>query len=817
VRTRSTERYRYHFGPAARFSAAAAIALIAQGTRAAPMLEEIIVTARKEPEPVALVPLKVDVVADERGELGMESMQTLIAEVPGLYFESGWGGLFSAPTLRGQQASPAGDLNVGVFVDGVYQANPTAIDAGPVDVERIEIARGPQSALFGHSTFAGAIHYVSRAPTASAESGFTLETGSAGHAGAVGYISGPLLGGAALGRLAAGAQTLDGTQRNSADGAALGGSRRASISLQLMTPARVGFTASVSARFSEARYAQPAVATLTYADYNCGAIEPASGAWSYYCGKVPLATVFDSSTAIPDSDNDVSQLAVTLSWPVGSGTLTSNTSYYRGRSDAYRDFDASSAGETFGVCTLASSCTQGGVPWPIDRLALVDEVNRSLSTVTEWNQELRWRGGSGRLQWMVAGAVWKTGHRDEGLFGAARGSLTENERLTAILPLTPDIVGPQSLVNLGLVTDPNAQQVTRALDLEHRRALAIFGALDYAFSARLRGRLEARVTHERRELDNRVSNFTAGFGTAIAPVDFRDLTPRFSLQYGFSPSWSGYASAAKGSQSGGINAIPGLLPGEQSYEPEFNWTYEVAARYRPQGGTFGFDATVYRIEWADAQLLGFGTTPNVSNLITLNTAGIDTSGFELSWYAQHTPVFRTEVDLAWVDPQFKTGSDDPGSRRFCGLSGGNTTSTFCIIGPSRSGNSVLVPYIDGNVPARVPRRAWHAALSIAPSAAAGRLLLRLEASGQDDVFDRAINGARFGRRALFDARLSYDFGAWQVALWGRNLDDANYVRALSSRGQVFFSTMPRPLDALFGQGRRIGLSVTHSGSQRETR
>ncbi|HSG65970.1 MAG TPA: TonB-dependent receptor plug domain-containing protein, partial [Gammaproteobacteria bacterium] len=519
--------------------AVAAIALVACNALAAPPLEEIVVTARKQPEFLALVPLKIDVVSANGSELRVESLQDLIGQVPGLYFESGWGGVFSAPTLRGQQASPTGDLNVGVFVDGIYQANPTAIDAGPIDLERIEVVRGPQSALFGHSTFAGAIHYVSPAPTASPESGFAVEAGSAGHAGARGYLSGPLLGGALLGRLAVGGRTLDGTQTNAAGGEALGGSRRGSVSLQLATPAYDGFAASVSARFAEARHGQPAVASLSYPDYNCGAIEPASGAWSYYCGQVPVSKTFDASAGAPDSDNEVAQLAVTLSWPVGAGTLTSITNHYRGRADAYRDFDASSGGQTFGVCTLTSSCTIGGIPWPLDRSVNVEQIWRSMSTVTESSQELRLSGGrSDRLQWSVGGAAWKTDDRDETLLGAERGSLTETERLTAILPLDPGIVGPQALVNLALVANPNVQQVTQALDLEERQTFAIYGTLDLAFNARLRARLEARVTRERRELDNRVSNFAPGFGTAIVPVEFRDFTPRLSLRYELTAGWS---------------------------------------------------------------------------------------------------------------------------------------------------------------------------------------------------------------------------------------------------------------------------------------
>jgi iron complex outermembrane receptor protein len=816
MRTRPNDRRPKRTRHAAVALTTAATILLGRGACAEPPLEEIIVTARKRAEPLITVPLKLDVVTDDGGEPGVESLQNLIGRVPGLYFESAWGGAFSAPTLRGQQVSPVGDLNVGIFVDGVYQANPTTVDAGPIDVERIEVVRGPQSALFGHSTFAGAIHFVSAVPTEQLETGFGLETGSDGYLGANGYVSGPILGGALLGRLAIGARRFDGTQDNvAASGASLGGARRASIAMQLATPPREGFAANLSLRFSEVRYDQPAVASLTYRDYNCGAIEPASGAWSYYCGELPRVTRFDSSIDTPDSDDEVAQMALQLAWPLGPGTLTSTTSYYEGRSDVYRDFDASSTGQPFGVCALSSSCSGAGIAWPIERLVTVEEVWRQQSEVTEWNQELRWSGGhDDALQWGVGVVAWETDSRDQALLGAARGDLTDAERLTGILPLTPGVVGPQSLVNRALVADPNTLQLAQALDVESRRTVAFFGTLDFAFNERWRARLEARATRERRALDNLIANFAAGFGTAIPPQWFRDITPRVSLQYAPSPRWTAYVSAAKGSKSGGINPIPDLLPAEQSYEPEFNWTYEIAARYRPPNGVFGVDATVFSIDWTDAQIQGFGQTPNVSNLITLNTAGVRTKGIELSLHADPLPVLRMEIDLSWAEPGFRTGSDDPGSRRFCGLSGGNATSTFCVIGPSRTGAPLLVPHIDGNVPARVPQHTWHAGIAFAPRAMSGRLIARFDASGQDDVFDRAINGARFGQRTLVDARLSYDLGAWELALWGRNLGDERYVRALSSRGQIYFPTSPRPLDAIYGDGRRIGLSATHGTLRR---
>src|SRR5690606_33042068 len=129
-------------------------------------LEPVTVTARKRSEPYRAVPLAIDVLDRERLIAASAADLSALARIaPGLYFESLWGGLGSAPVLRGQaQPNAAGD-NVGVFVDGVYQAERTAVDSAVLDLERVEVVRGPQSALFGRSTFAGAIHYVPRAPT----------------------------------------------------------------------------------------------------------------------------------------------------------------------------------------------------------------------------------------------------------------------------------------------------------------------------------------------------------------------------------------------------------------------------------------------------------------------------------------------------------------------------------------------------------------------------------------------------------------------------------------------------------------------------
>jgi iron complex outermembrane recepter protein len=180
-------------------------------------LEEVVVTARRFAEPVLAVPLSMHVLgrpALERSSV--DGLQSLAARAPGLSFESTWGGGNALPTVRGQFAPSLGDT-VGVFVDGVYQASRNALDVDLLDIERIEVVYGPQGALYGNSTFSGAIGYVSRAASDVLASGMTLDAGNGDYYGAQGWISGPL-GGEWQARVAAGGRRFGGLADNSADG-----------------------------------------------------------------------------------------------------------------------------------------------------------------------------------------------------------------------------------------------------------------------------------------------------------------------------------------------------------------------------------------------------------------------------------------------------------------------------------------------------------------------------------------------------------------------------------------------------------------------
>ena len=191
---------------------ACCLALAAAMAPAAEPMDEVLVTARRMTEQAHAVPLAVDVV--QSGDLGagaVDGMQALATALPGLNFESFWGGSGASPVLRAQaQPSASGD-NVGVFVDDIYQASRSAMDRDLLDIERIEVLRGPQNTQFGRSTLAGAIRYVSRRPDGDAHGSLQLDAGSDGLFGMQGMLTGPLGSSGWLGRVAYGHRQAGGT------------------------------------------------------------------------------------------------------------------------------------------------------------------------------------------------------------------------------------------------------------------------------------------------------------------------------------------------------------------------------------------------------------------------------------------------------------------------------------------------------------------------------------------------------------------------------------------------------------------------------
>lgn len=132
----------------------------AQDTRRVQSLEEIIVTATRRAQDVQSIPVSVTAVSgQDLDNRGIASFKELGEAISGLGLVQPEGFVSSSIYVRGVGTSgntPA-DPSVGVVVDGVYQLKHGAVFSEMLDVERVEVLRGPQGTLFGKNTTAGLI------------------------------------------------------------------------------------------------------------------------------------------------------------------------------------------------------------------------------------------------------------------------------------------------------------------------------------------------------------------------------------------------------------------------------------------------------------------------------------------------------------------------------------------------------------------------------------------------------------------------------------------------------------------------------------
>jgi iron complex outermembrane receptor protein len=755
-------------------------------------LDEVVVTARKMPESLADVPLSIQVITREELERAhIEGLQTLAAYVPGLYVEPMWGGTNAAPTIRGQSHPGPGGNTVGIFVDGVLQANVSGDDAAMFDLERVEVVKGPQSALYGESTFAGAINFVTRRPTVDPQSESTLSVGSDGYHALLASVSGPLGPPGFLGRASFADREFDGTGVNVADPQRnLNGYHKWGASLALEYSWAESWRVSGDARLMNDRSGQPATSTLFASGYNCGSQDPKSGYWSFYCGDIPRTRRYDLTSSIPDSLTHTLQTWTRVQWRAERYSFDSLSAFYRSSSQVYQDWDGTSAGELMGVCTVGINCGVTGAA--VNRLVNVNQVALSTDFFEQITQEFRGRHQGERVDWMLGAQIVKNSELSGDGVAVGPVALEANEELTALLPQAPHLVGPISALNGLVLPNPNQVQDTDADFIDvHSTLTTVFGALDYRLTPRMDLHAELRQ----------------GLGP------FSVSAPRVSIDYRTDVAGLVWLSVARGETAGGSNGGLALIPSEREFGPESEWTYELGFRGPLWSEHVNLSATAFYNDWCNAQIPGPSNTPGYQNSVTRNVRGITTPGAELTAEINITRSLGAALGYTYDDPRFKSGSEDDGGTRFCGVAAGNTTSNFCTLIPSRvltqGAAASLVPDVDGNVLQRAPQQQWTAALTFEPPHSRQSLhgFGRVSAEHQGRVFVRPIDGAYDGDHTLLDARFGLARGPWSVELWGSNLTDENYIRAVASRPRFYFPAQVQPQDLIYGDGRRFGLDL----------
>ncbi|MGI9343233.1 MAG: TonB-dependent receptor [Gammaproteobacteria bacterium] len=165
-------------------------------------LDEVTVTTRKKTENIQDVPIAVDAISAEQiARRGISSVADVVKLSTSVQFDQSFGPADTRIAVRGL-SNTRGRSNVAFLVDGVDITTENFISAGSgllanqrllTDVERIEIVKGPQSALYGRAAFAGAISYTTKEPGTEFESQLRLEAGDFGRRQVDGFISGPVV------------------------------------------------------------------------------------------------------------------------------------------------------------------------------------------------------------------------------------------------------------------------------------------------------------------------------------------------------------------------------------------------------------------------------------------------------------------------------------------------------------------------------------------------------------------------------------------------------------------------------------------------
>ncbi|MEG3126001.1 TonB-dependent receptor [Sphingomonas sp. GB1N7] len=156
---------------------------------------DIIVTAQKRTERLQDVPISITAVSgDQMAKQGIVNTADLAKVVPGFTFQNS---AYGVPifTIRGiglYDNSTAISPTVSVYVDQVPLPYLVMTPGAALDVERVEVLKGPQGTLFGQNATGGAINYIAAKPTSTPEGGFDLSYGRFNAVSAQGYVSGPI-------------------------------------------------------------------------------------------------------------------------------------------------------------------------------------------------------------------------------------------------------------------------------------------------------------------------------------------------------------------------------------------------------------------------------------------------------------------------------------------------------------------------------------------------------------------------------------------------------------------------------------------------
>jgi iron complex outermembrane recepter protein len=343
-------------------------------------LEEIIVTAQRREQRLQDVPVAVAVLSDRDIEArGISSTRDALPTIPNVTYDESFTVGNSYVSVRGVAQINNADSPVAVVVDGVPQNNQKQLRMELFDIERIEVLKGPQGALYGRNAIGGAINIVTKEPSNNFDGWVEAGAGSGGLRTASGALSGPIVDDKVLFRLTGAYKEADGNIRNT------------------FLNRKVDFYESGDAR---ARLLFKPSDALTI-DVR-GSHSNLDGGAVMYAPMDPTLPDNANRKAAPvsdilgDSERTIDDGSVKVDWSTAAGTLTSIT--------AYTDLSENYRGDL-------DFCSPVQCPGGFVGIGLQAE-QRQVLDVSMLSQELRFTSPDDRsLRW-IAGAFYLNTQRD---------------------------------------------------------------------------------------------------------------------------------------------------------------------------------------------------------------------------------------------------------------------------------------------------------------------------------------------------------------------------------------------------------------------
>ena len=684
-------------------------------------LEEIVVTATKIGEtdlhttPIAIT----SVSSDELADAGVSDLRSLTAVAPNIQVAEN--AHFTQLYMRGigsNNVYVTNDPSSTIHLDGVYIARPPAAFFSFLDVERIEVLRGPQGTLYGRNSMGGTINVVSRRPDSEAQAKGKFSFGNEGTYQAEAYVNGALgenLSGSLSGLYSGNddywSNVIPG---NTGIGKDETWALRGQLLFEIGGQTEVLFKADVLEREGNTVGFSKLVEPLSFSTGMSGLIDD---------------TILDSPDRIA---HDVAEQPAELdNWGVSIDINTDLTERVSLKSlTSWRENDI------FLRCDCDAS-----------------SIGIVITNLTERQEQI-----SQEFNLLI---------KDE-RYSAVLGAYYFHEKGRSPWRVEIPVIALDQLIDANIKTEN----------------WALFGQVNYEFSDRFSGTLGLRYTYEKKDFDQvDIGFYLPGTDVLVTPLgehnyqlddSYNSLLPKFGLEYMLSDNVFLYGSVTKGFKSGGFDLF-GQVSDTAAYDPESVWAYEVGAKLELPSQRLRLNLAAFYYDLSDLQVQIF-VGPAVTEIA--NAADAEVKGVEMEFRFYPSDNLELTGALTWLDAQYTSFEADPVSGPF--LKDLDIPSPFggrlfqsATLGGSYTGNTL------NSSPEWTFNLAGKYTLNLADM---GSAYVWLGYVWQDDVFFRIDNDPRLRQDAygLLNARTGYVSANenWEIALWGRNLTDEEYYRAL---------------------------------------